>query len=112
MYKTMTVYALPEGTDPDEFWKYHTQVHAMDVKKAAGSTLKKFAINRVIEVFKGEPKIFGVIEMWWESKEAMDGYSKRAKLVKTATGKSPLDDFRGRVIYGFSIHVEEKEIPL
>ena len=112
MYKTMSVYALPEGTDPDEFWKYHTQVHAADVKKAAGPTLKKYVINRVVEVMRGEPKFFGVIEMWWESKEARDGYAKRAQTVKTATGKSPPEDFGARVISGFSVHLEEKEISL
>jgi uncharacterized protein (TIGR02118 family) len=112
LYKTMSVYALPEGTDPDEFWKYHTQVHAADVKKAAGPTLKKYVINRVVEVMRGEPKFFGIIEMWWESKEARDGYAKRAQSVKTASGKSPPEDFGARVISGFSVHLEEKEISL
>jgi hypothetical protein len=112
LYKTMSVYALPDGTDPDEFWKYHTQVHAMDVKKAAGPTLNKYVINRVVDVMRGEPKFFGIIQMWWESKETREGYSERAKLVKTATGKSPPEDFGARVISGFAVHLEEKEILL
>ena len=111
MIKTISVYSLPKGTDPDEFWKYHTEVHGADVRKAAGPGLKKFVINRVTQVLRGEPKFFGVIEMWWESREAMDGYPARAAAFKTATGKSPLEDFRPRVTESFGAIVEEKEIP-
>ena len=28
MIKVIAGYSLPEGTDPEEFWKYHTQVDA------------------------------------------------------------------------------------
>ena len=112
MIKMINVYSLPEGTDPEEFWKYHTEVHALDVKKAAGSLLKKYVINRVVEVIRGEPKFWGLIEMWWESKEAREEYPKRAETVIAASGKTPPEDFRERVIRGFGAHVEEKEIPL
>jgi len=112
MYKTISVYSLPEGTDPDEFWKYHTEVHARDVRKAAGPELKKYVINRVVEVIRGEPKFWGLIEMWWESKEERDKYPEKAARVKAATGKTPPEDFRDRVIAGFGAHVQEKEIPL
>ena len=112
MYKTITVYSLPEGTDPEEFWKYHTEVHALDVKKVAGPLLKEYVINHVIEVIRGEPKFWGLIEMWWESKQAREEYFERAEYVKAASGKTPLEDFVSRVISGFSVHVEEKEIPL
>jgi hypothetical protein len=111
MIKTMGVYSLPDGTDPDEFWKYHTGVHAADVRKAAGPGLKKFVINRVVQVKRGEPTFWGVIEMWWENEEAMEGYAKRAAAVITATGKTPIEDFRARVTGTFSAVVEEKEIP-
>ena len=112
MYKTMSVYSLPEGTNPDEFWKYHTEVHAMDVKKAAGSTLKKYVINRVVNVTRGEPKFFGLIETWWESKEARDEFIESVQTIKAANGKTIMEDFRSRVISGFAVNVEEKEITL
>ena len=113
MYKTMTVYSLPEGTDPDEFWKYHTQVHALDVKNAAGPLLKKYVVNRVLDVSSGQPKFFGLIELWWASKEAREEYyGKRVKTFKLASGKTPPEDFASRAILGFSVHVEEQEIPL
>ena len=112
MYKTMGFFTLPEGTDPDEFWKYHTEVHARDVRKAAGPGLKKYVLNRVVEVVRGKPTFWGCIEMWWESKEERDKYPERAAKVKTTTGKSPPQDFAARVISGFGAHVEEKEIPL
>ncbi|MFC1989417.1 EthD domain-containing protein [Chloroflexota bacterium] len=112
MYKTVSIFSLPEGTDPEEFWKYHTEVHATDVKKAAGNTLKKYVLNRVVTVERGEPKFWGLIEMWWENKEARGEYPKRSESVKTASGKTPLEDFRSRVISGFGAHVEEKEISL
>jgi uncharacterized protein (TIGR02118 family) len=110
--KSISVYSLPAGTDPDEFWKYHTEVHAKDVVKIAGPALKKYTINRVVEVRFGQPKFWGVIEMWWESKEAARDYIKRASLIKTPNGKGIPEDFGSRVIEQFGAQVEEKEIPL
>ena len=64
MIKMVSIYSIPEGTNPDEFWMCHTEIHAKDVKKAAGPSLKKYVINRVIKVRRGEPKFFGLIEQW------------------------------------------------
>ena len=41
MVKMVSIYSLPEGVDPDEFWRYHTEDHASDIKRAAGTRLKK-----------------------------------------------------------------------
>ncbi len=114
MYKRMTIFALPEGTDPDEFFKYHTEIHAEDVKKAAGpgllKKLKKYTISRVVENIQGEPNFFGVIQMWWDSKEDAAEYYRVAKNYKTASGKSPPDDFWSRAILRCAVALEEKEI--
>ncbi len=103
MIKMINVYSLPEGTDPDEFWKYHTEEHALDVKNAAGPILKKYVINRVIEARSGEPAFFGLIETWWESEEARQEYIKRSYPRK--------GEFSSRVTGSFAALVEEKEIP-
>ena len=103
MIKMINVYSLPDGTGPEEFWKYHTEVHALDVKKAAGSLLKKYTINRVVEVIRGEPKFWGLIETWWESEEARQEYNKRSYPNK--------GEFSSRVTGSFVALVEEKEIP-
>ena len=112
MIKRISVYSLPEGTDPEAFWKYHTEVHALDVKNAAGSLLKKYVINRVIKVTHGEPKFWGVIELWFENEEAFKEFNKRTLKTKVANGKAMIDDFTSRVTGRFGALVEEKEIPL
>ncbi len=73
MIKRVSIHSLPEGVDPDKFWKYHTEVHASDITKAAGPRLKRCLLNRVRKVESGEPKFFGLIELWFESEEAMNG---------------------------------------
>jgi len=110
MYKRIIFYSLPEGTDPDKFWKYHTEVHAVDVKKVAGSRLKKYVINRVTNVESGELKFFGLIELWWESEEAMNDAYKDMKFLKTSEGKILRDDFYTQVITNLTASVEELEI--
>lgn len=112
MIKSVSIYSLPKGTDPEEFWKYHTEVHARDVARLAGKGLKKYVINRVTEVRFGEPKFWGMIEMWWESEEAKDAYFKIANVTKTPSGRSIPDDFKVRVTDQFGAQVEEKEIPV
>jgi hypothetical protein len=115
MYKVMSAFALHQGIDPEEFWKYHTQIHAEDVKKAAGPVLKRlkrYAINRVARVWDGEPKFFGIVEMWWEDAEGMRDYYRTAKSYKTASGKNPMQDFMSRVDTIWSIEIEEANISL
>lgn len=112
MIKVIAMYSLPEGTDPDEFWKYHTEVHASDIKKAYGPRLKKYVINRVIKVLKGEPKLFAIMENWFENEEALAEADKDAKTLRTAGGKTIVDDFASRVTQSYRAIVEEKEIKL
>ena len=115
MFKVMSAFALPEGTDPEEFWKYHTKIHAEDVKKAAGPSLKKlkkYVVNRVTNVVEGDAKYFGIVEMWWDNAEALQEYVKVSRNYKTASGKSPMDDFLSRVKPVWSIEMEEANISL
>ncbi len=112
MFKTMSFYSLPEGADGVKIWKYHTEVHALDVKKVAGPLLKKYVIRRVIKAIRGEPTFWGIIEIWWESAEAQEEFIKRAQNYKgTASGKTPPEDFASLgIIRGFSVQIEDKEI--
>jgi uncharacterized protein (TIGR02118 family) len=110
MVKRVSVYTLPKGVDPDAFWKYHTEVHAVDITQAAGQRLKKYVLNRVIKVEKGEPKFFGLIELWFENEEVLIDTFADLRTQKAASGKSIVDDFQSRVIEYFAATVEEKEI--
>lgn len=112
MIKRVAIYYLPDGTDPDVFWKYHIEVHTSDFIKAAGPALRKYVINRVTEVVTGKPKFWALVETWWESKEAMNEAFERASTFKTPDGKTIQDDFGSRVTDKFSALVEEKEITL
>ena len=67
MVKRVMVCSLTEGTDPDEFWKYWVEVHAAGLKNEPG--IKKYVIHRVTKVAKGEPKFWGLMELWFDSEE-------------------------------------------
>lgn len=110
MIKRVSIYSLPEGTDPNEFWKYHTEVHASDIKRAGGPRLKKYVINRVTKVVSGKPKFWGMVETWWESEKAYEEATKDINALRTPEGKTIWDDFWSRTTEGFSSVVEEKEI--
>ena len=66
MVKRFAMYTIPEGTNPDEVWNYHTQIHGPAFVKLAGPGLIKYVINRVIHWVSGTPKISVMAEMWWE----------------------------------------------
>ncbi len=100
MIKRVVSFSLPEGTDPDEFWKYWQEVHVPEVKRFPG--LKRYAINRVSKVIAGESKFWGVAESWWESEEAM------YQAFNSPAGKSCQQDIMSRVIGVFVSIVEEK----
>jgi len=110
MIKRVTVYSLPEGTDPDEFWKYHQEVHAPDFVKLAGPDLKRYVIHRVNKVIRGEPKFFGFVETWWENEEAMERSVQNVAAHKTADGKTVQEDFFSRITDGFMTLVDERVI--
>lgn len=111
MIKIVGVYSLPEGTDHDEFWKYHTEAHAVDWRKIAGPELKKYVINRSTIVHRGEPLFYGMVESWWENKQAFDNCIQKALSTITSSGNNILHDFSSRVTNGFVTYVEEKQIP-
>lgn len=110
MIKRLSAYWLPEGTDPDEFWKYHTEVHAKDVIPLFGDALKKYTISRITKVTYGElpkPEMFAVIELWWESEEAMNEAIRKIQNKKLPSGKTVWDDFWTQVVGGFTAVTEE-----
>jgi hypothetical protein len=102
MYKTMTTFSLREGTDPAKFWKYHTEVYAVEFINVAGPGLKKYVINRVINMLDGNPGFVGLIEMWWENKEILKNNNPDKLLLEKwlAHGAIPV----------YVSYVEEKEI--
>ncbi|MFH1031575.1 MAG: EthD family reductase [Chloroflexota bacterium] len=112
MYQTLSVYEIPEGTDPDEFWKYHTEVHAVDVANAVRPLLKRYVIKRLKTVIRGKPKWFGCVEMWWDSEEDRVKAFEHADTIITASGKNIGEDFASQVTFEWYVSVEEKEIPL
>ena len=107
MLKRLVIYSLPEGTDPEEFWKYHAEVHSADVKKHAGPGLKKYVINRVTKVLAGDEKIFGIVELYFENEKAMN---ESIKNLDTAKAKSINEEFWSQAIRNFTAIVEEKQI--
>ena len=98
MVKRVMVCELTEGTDPDEFWKHWVEVHAAALKSETG--IKKYVLNRVKTVAKGEPKFWGLMEMWFDSEEDYK---------RIFTGKSD-EYFASHVADRFACWVEEVEI--
>jgi uncharacterized protein (TIGR02118 family) len=103
MLKRITVFSLAEGTNSDEYWKYHTAAHASDVLKALPRP-SKYVINRVTRVVSGEPKFWGFVETWWDSEEAMN------QAMNTPELKQANADWLPRVSGCFTALVEEKVI--
>ena len=112
MLKIIATYSLPEEASSDEFWRYQAEVHAADFKKAAGPGLKRYVVNRVTKVLSGEPKLWGLVETWWESEEAMNEAFRNVEVLRTSEGKTIADDFWSRVVGGFVAQVDENEIAL
>ena len=98
MVKRVMVCSLAEGTDPDEFWKYWVEVHAAALKNETG--IKKYVLNRVTTVAKGEQKFWGLMEMWLDSEEDYK---------RIFTGKSD-DYFASHITDRFACWAEEVEI--
>jgi len=96
-----------EGTDKDAFWKYWTGQHAPDIIKASGPGLLKYVLNRVAKVVYGEPKFFALMEMWYESEEAMNKDFETWKTLKLPSGESIFDDFENRVTGSWAATMEE-----
>jgi uncharacterized protein (TIGR02118 family) len=112
MFKTITVISLRPGVDPEEFFKYHTEVHSLDAIKAACGKIKRYVINRLVQMMGGkEQKFYGLVEMWWDSKEDCEAYSKMIYTFKAASGISLSEDFESHgAILEYKIQVEEKEL--
>lgn len=110
MIKRIAVYSLPEGTDPDEFWKYHKEVHAPDIKKAYGPRLKRYVLHRITKVIDGKPSFYGFVELWCDSEEDFEEGFKAHSALKTPEGKAPHQDFLSRVTNFFMVHVDEEVI--
>jgi len=67
MIKRVWTCSLKEGTDPDEFWKHWVEVHGAELKDE--TLIKKYTVQRVKTVVKGQPKFWGLMEMWFDSEE-------------------------------------------
>jgi len=108
MIKRVAVCSLKEGTDPDDFWEYHKKVHAVDAMNVAGPRLKRYVINRVTKVIRGEPVFFDLIESWWETEEDMhQAWDVDSWEAEKADGQSVQDDFWSQTAGGFTAVVEE-----
>ena len=113
MIKRISIYSLPEGADPDEFWDYHKNVHSVDALEVFGSALKKYTINRVISAhpvsdrMESETKFFDIVETWWENEEEMKQAYEKAKTFKVASGKFFLDEWMSQIEVGIAFSVEE-----
>jgi len=110
MLKRVGIFSLPEGTDPDEFWNSWVHTHAPKFKKVPG--LRKYTLNRVTTVVKGDGKLkgdvkfYGLAELWFDSEEAHD------QAHNTPEAKLANEEWRqwGDGPGSFSVFMEEIEI--
>ena len=107
-HKVMFAYHLPEGTEPDRFWHYHTEIHGPDVVKAGGDLIVGYALSRKMKTLAGSAAFFALIELWWVSEIAAAAYAERSSTYITQSGKAPLDDWASRgPITDFSLKLVE-----
>lgn len=107
MIKRLGVYSLPEDVDGDEFWHYHTRIHAEQAKRAFGDYLKRYTINRVRRVISGEGRWFGMVETWWDNPDDIDRAFQSLDTTILPNGLSVSDDFGSRVTGYASFEVDE-----
>lgn len=107
MIKRLGVYSLPEDVDGDEFWNYHTKIHAEQAKQAFGDYLKRYVVNRVRRVISGQGHWFGLVETWWDSQEDLDRAFESLNTTILPNGLNVSDDFGSRVASYTSYDVEE-----
>ena len=110
MIKRIGIYSIPPETDPEEWWRYHTEVHARDFVKAGGDDLLKYVINRVTRVIKGEKACFGIVETCYPDEAAMLRVYARCRETILPNGKNVDDDYFSRVVSAMSYEVEERVV--
>ena len=103
MLKRIFIFKLKEGTNPDEFWKHWENKHAAEYKKMP--YLKKYSINKLYKVTKGEPAFWGMAETWWDSE------ADHEKMEQTPQAKAFKDEyFSAHIADGFGAWFEEKQM--
>ncbi len=103
MIKTMTALSLQDGTDPEEFWRYHIGIHAEEVR--AFTSARRYVISRVDDVVYGVVDFFDMVELWWDSREALG--ARRA----SPSAAHAVEDFRRRGgLYTYRTVVEERMV--
>ena len=109
MIKLMAMFKLREGIDPDAHWKFWEEVHA---PPHSGPGLVKYCINRVIQVVDGEPKYWGIAELWYESEEAQRKLRETGKMDRAMEAEKllPGGGWFDRITDHDVVIVEEKVI--
>lgn len=69
--KRLGVFGLREGKDPEEAWKYWTEIHAVNWKDTMPGC-RLYAINRVVKAPRGTPNWWGLLEQRFDSREASE----------------------------------------
>jgi hypothetical protein len=68
--KTVGLFELPSDIDAEEFWREHTVAHARNLAERAGDLLQGYVISRVRAPLAGEPKFWGMVELWFADEQA------------------------------------------
>ncbi|MFT4081515.1 MAG: hypothetical protein QM638_02920 [Nocardioides sp.] len=70
MIKTVGLFELPTDLDPDLFWRQHVISHADEIARQGGDLLKGYVISRVASPLVGDPRFWGMVELWFEDEAA------------------------------------------
>jgi len=107
--KRMTFYQLARGINGDDFFHYHTHKHATDVLNASQTDYarKKYIINRINSLIKGDEQIYGFIETWWGNHAEMDLDLAELGRVTLPDGVSLVNEFFEQVENVVVYEVEE-----
>ncbi|MBI2832383.1 MAG: EthD family reductase [Chloroflexi bacterium] len=112
MIKRVTCWSLREGVDPDDMWKFWTGPHAAIAKKVFGNRMKKYTTSRVIKTLRGEPKFWGVVELWFENEKEMNECFKDLNSYKVPEGTKITDDFFYRALENLDALKNIEGIPM
>ncbi len=93
--------------DPDEFWDYHSLVHAVDTIRVSPPGFNRYVMSRITKLLSGYPKFYDLTEIWYEDEETMDKCHEAWKSIAAPAGKAIHDDFNSWVTENCSFIVEQ-----
>ncbi|WP_102227237.1 hypothetical protein [Acidimangrovimonas sediminis] len=93
MIKTVGLFHLPEGVEPELYWQEHTGKHAREILENASDLVKGYVISRVRSPLVGTAKFWGMVELWFEDETARAEFDRRTSAANIGGSEAHFEDY-------------------